>query len=453
MTPKDIPKTAVVTPFGLYYEFLRMPFGLKNAAQAFQRLMDNVCQGLTRVFVYLDDILVASEDTNQHLTDLTELFGRLEDHGLVIKRTKCVLGVSSIEFLGHHVDAEGIVPLPEKVRAIRDFPRPSTVKGLQEFLGMLNFYHRFVPHVAEILVPLHAGLSGRKRLASLVWTPDMEDAFAAAKTALADATLLVHPVEDAPTALTVDASIVAMGGVLEQRTNGVWRPLGFFSRKLRTPRETKYSTFDRELLAAHLAIRHFRYFLEGRHFTLYTDQDPLVPALCESADAWTSRQQNQLSAISEYTTDLRHIAGKNPIADALSRITIDAVELAQGVDYHAMALAQTNDDDPATGLRLDNVRRLNYVHFVQYLHGCTAPGRSGAVSASRFRRNPWTVTSGHPHDSPSTHSEVRLAPDRCRRLLLGPGLHSMPAIQGEPPRPGSSRELSPSIASFCPHSR
>ena len=97
MTPKDIPKTAVVTPFGLY-EFLRMPFGLKNAAQAFQRLMDNVCQGLTRVFVYIDDILVASEDTNQHLTDLTELFGRLEDHGLVIKRTKCVLGVSSIEF-------------------------------------------------------------------------------------------------------------------------------------------------------------------------------------------------------------------------------------------------------------------------------------------------------------------------------------------------------------------
>ena len=177
----------------------------KNAAQAFQRLMDNVCQGLTRVFVYIDDILVASEDTNQHLTDLTELFGRLEDHGLVIKRTKCVLGVSSIEFLGHHVDAEGIVPFPEKVRAIRDFPRPSTVKGLQEFLGMLHFYHRFVPHVAGMLVPLHAGLSGRKRLASLVWRPDMEDAFAAAKTALADATLLVHPVEDAPTALTVDA--------------------------------------------------------------------------------------------------------------------------------------------------------------------------------------------------------------------------------------------------------
>ena len=250
MTPNDIPKTAVITPFGLY-EFLRMPFGLKNAAQAFQRLMDKVCQGLARVFVYLDDILVASEDRHQHLRDLTELFGRLEDCGLVIKRTKCVLGVLSIDFLGHHVNAKGSVPLPEKVRAIRDFPRPSTVKGLQEFLGMINVYHRFVPHVAEILVPMHAALAGSKRLASLVWTPEMENAFTASKNALPDATLVIHPVEDAPTSLTVDASIVAIGGVLAQRTNGVWRPLGFFSRKLQTPREIKYSTFDRELLAAH----------------------------------------------------------------------------------------------------------------------------------------------------------------------------------------------------------
>ena len=178
MTPNDIPKMVVTTPFGLF-EFMIMPFGLKNAAQAFQRLMDKVWQGSARVFVYLYDILVASEDRHQHIRDLTELFGRLEDHGLVIKRTKCVLGVSSIDFLGHHVNAKGIVPLPEKVRAIRDFPRPSTVRGLKEFLGMIHFYHRLVPHVAEILVPMHAALAGRKRLASLVWTPEMENAFTA----------------------------------------------------------------------------------------------------------------------------------------------------------------------------------------------------------------------------------------------------------------------------------
>ena len=343
---------------------------------------------------------------------------------------------SSVDFLGHHVNAKGIVPLPEKVRVIRDFPRPSTVRGLQEFLGMIHFYHRFVPHVAEILVPMHAALAGRKRLASLVWTPEMENAFTASKNALADATLLIHPVEDAPTSLTVDASIVAIGGVLEQRTNGVWLPLGFFSRKLQIPRETKYSTFDRELLAAHFAIRHFRYFLEGRHFTLYTDQDSLVPALRKTADSWTSRQQNQLSAISEYTTDVRHIAGKdNQVADALSRITIDAVELAQGVDYHAMALAQDSDDDiihlrndPATSLRLENVRQLHDVTFVRYIHGCSTPRCPGAVSASRFRYGPRTLASWNSHDTTSSHIEVRLASYRCRCCLLGAGLRSMPTI-------------------------
>ena len=211
-----------------------------------------------------------------------------------------------------------------------------------------------------------------------------------------------------------------MGGVLEQRTNGVWRPLGFFSRKLRTPRKTKYSTFDRELLAAHLAIRHFRYFLEGRHFTLYTDQDSLVPALCKSADAWTSRQQNQLSAISEYTTDLRHIAGKNnPVADALSRITIEAVELAQGVDYHAMALAQTNDDDiihlrndPATGLRLENVR----LDLTTCILCDTSTGVQRPVVPALFRRRVFDVIHG------LSHPGIRTS---------GPG-----SLQTSPPGPG-----------------
>ena len=279
MTPNDIPKTAVITPFGLY-EFLRMHFGLKNAAQAFQRLMDKVCQGLARVFVYLAiPRHVASEDRHQHLRDLTELFGRLEDHGLVVKRTKCVLGVSSIHFLGHHVNVKDIVPLPEKVRAVRDFPRPSTVKGLQEFLpGDDKFLSSFRSTCGGNTRP-NARRPRRSQTPSVpgVDTGNGERVYAS-KNALAAAKLLIHPVEDAPTSLRVDASIVAIGGVLEQKTNGVWRPLGFFSRKLQTPRETKYSTFDRELLAAHFAIRHFRYFLEGRHFTLYTDQDSLVPA-------------------------------------------------------------------------------------------------------------------------------------------------------------------------------
>ena len=231
VAPEDIHKTAVVTPFGLF-EFLRMPFGLKNAAQAFQRLMDTVCAGLPGVFVYLDDVLIASTDADQHRRDLKNLFDRLQQHGLVINRSKCVFGVPSIDFLGHRVNAEGITPLEEKVSAVRRFPRPTNVKELQQFLGMLNFYHRFIPHIAEKLVPLHAALAIRKRFSPLTWSPAMDSAFLVAKNALADASLLVHPTSDAVTALTVDASQLAIGGVLEQRIDGVWRPLGFFSRKL-----------------------------------------------------------------------------------------------------------------------------------------------------------------------------------------------------------------------------
>ena len=174
--------------------------------------------------------------------------------------------------------------------------------------------------------------------------------------------------------------------------------------------------FDRELLAAHFAIRHFRYFLEGRHFTLYTDQDSLVTALRKTANSWTTRQQNQLSAISEYTTNVRHIAGKdNQVADALSRITIDAVEPAQGVDFHAMALAQDSDDDiihlrndPVTTLRLENVR----LNSTTSLLCDTSTGvQHPVVPASRFRCRP--LASWNSHDTPSSHIEVRTT----RRLL------------------------------------
>ena len=135
-------------------------------------------------------------------------------------------------------------------------------------------------------------------------------------------TLLHHPQKHASLALTVDASSIAVGGVLEQLIDNVWQPLAFFSRQLRKP-ETKYSAFDRELLAAYLAVRHFRYYLDGRLFTVFTDHKPLTFAFNKVSDPWSNRQQRHLAAISEFTTDVRHIAGKrNVVADALSRATL-----------------------------------------------------------------------------------------------------------------------------------
>ncbi len=336
----DIPKTAIITPFGLF-EFLRMPFGLKNAAQAFQRLMDTVCQGLDFVFVYLDDILIFSRSEAEHKIHLRQLFERLQEHGLVISLAKCKFGVSEIDFLGHRVNQYGVTPLPGKVQAIREFPKPSTVKGLQEYLGMINFYHRFVPSAAAVMQPLFNATKGKTKLVK--WTQDMETAFSKSKEALANATMLVHPRHDAQTSLTVDASDSAVGGVLEQLVDGSWKPLAFFSRQLQ-PSQRKYSAFDRELLGLYLAVRHFRHFLEGRPFVAYTDHKPLTFAFAKSSDPWSPRQQRHLACISEFTTDVRHIAGKdNSVADALSRV--NAVTAQLGLDYSAMALAQQEDEE------------------------------------------------------------------------------------------------------------
>ena len=341
VAPTDISKTAVITPFGLF-EFLRTPFGLKNAAQTFQRLMDTVCKGLTFVFVYLNDILVSSATAEDHVSHLRTVFERLASHGLVINESKCQFGTPTIDYLGHHITREGAIPLPAKVDAIRTFERPTTVKGLQQFAGMVNFYHRFVPNAAHIMRHIYAALAGNP--VNLEWLSDLEDAFNAAKEALARATMLVHPRADRPTALTVDASGTAIGAVLEQDL-GSWKPVAFFSRKLR-PAEQKYSGFDRELLAMYLAIRHFRYFLEGRTFTLYTDHKPLTFAISKISDPWSPRQQRHLAYISEFTTDVRHIEGKNnTVADTLSRDGISAIKAPlHGVDYEAMAAAQLTDD-------------------------------------------------------------------------------------------------------------
>ena len=342
MAPEDIPKTAIITPFGLF-EFLRMPFGLKNAAQAFQRLMDSVCAGLDFAFVYLDDILIASKNKAEHLRHLRSLFERLAEHGLVINPQKCQFGMSSVDFLGHRVSSQGTVPLPSKVEAISQFPRPTTVKGLQEFIGMVNFYHRFIPRIASTMRPLHEALAGKPTARTFAWTAEMDAAFEGSKVALANAAMLVHPHPDTPISLVTDASDVGVGATLQQQFGSTVKPVAFFSRQLRKP-EQKYSAYDKELLAIYLAIRHFRYFLEGRPFTVYTDHKPLTFAMSKVSDQWSARQQRQLSFISEYTTDIQHVSGQdNPVADALSRAFVNA--LHEGVDFQAMAREQQSDPE------------------------------------------------------------------------------------------------------------
>ena len=139
--PRDVPKTAVITPFGLW-EFIRMPFRLWIAGQTFQHFMDELLIGLEFCFVFVNDVLVGSKSQEEHVEHLREVLSRLEQHGIVLNGEKCVVGVLEVQFLGHVVSARGIIPLPEKVAAIRAFPRPGTVGELMSYLGMVNFYRR-----------------------------------------------------------------------------------------------------------------------------------------------------------------------------------------------------------------------------------------------------------------------------------------------------------------------
>nr|VZI36458.1 unnamed protein product [Spirometra erinaceieuropaei] len=299
----DVPKTAVTTPFGLF-EFTRMPFGLRNATQTFQRFIDQVLRGLDVVYAYIDDLLVASSDAAEHEIHLRQLFERLDSYGVIINAAKCEFGVPSLTFLGHVVDSEGIKPVPDKVSAISAFPVPTTISQLRRFLGMVNYYHRFLPHGATILQPLNSLLTHSKK--TLVMTEEAVKSFNDVKAALASATLLAHPRADAQLTLMTDASSTAVGASLQQTVGGVLQPLAFFSKKL-SPAETRYSVFGRELLAVYLSIRHFRHFLEGREFVVLTDHKPLVFALRASPDRYSPREIRHLDFISQFSCDIQHV--------------------------------------------------------------------------------------------------------------------------------------------------
>ena len=382
--PADVPKTAITTPFGLW-EAVRLPFGLRNAAQTCQRFMDEVLRGLPACFVYIDDILIASASLQEHVDDVRRVLQRLQDYGVVVNRPKCVLGAPRLRFLGHEVSAAGITPLPDRVTAITEFPRPSTEQQVRRFVGMATYYHRFVPNAAGLLRPLHQLLDkrpGSKRTKLVTWTDAANEAFVKVKQALASAALLAHPVSSAPLSLHVDASDTGVGAVLQQHHGGEWQPLAFFSRTL-SPTETRYSTFGRELLALYLAIRHFRHSVEGRELVVYTDHKPLVHAVGSSTDRHSPRETRHLDFVAQFTTDVRHVPGRENVApDALSRTVATLMHPQPPVDdVDTLAACQEEDEELA--------RFRETEHSLQLRHKRLPSGRTLVIDESTATPRPW----------------------------------------------------------------
>ncbi|GFV00834.1 hypothetical protein TNCV_1386491 [Trichonephila clavipes] len=334
---RDIPKIAVTTPWGLY-EYTHLCFGLVNAPQTFMRFMHEVLRGLPFSFVYLDDILCYSENAEEHRSHLRTIFQRLSSYGLKLNISKCVFGVTELIFLGHLITPDGIKPLPDKIQAVLDYKQPETVGSLRKFLGLLNFYRRFLPKAAEqqyLLSEFLKGSKGKKDSKPLNWSSETITAFQRCKQALADAALLAHPSPSAPLALHVEASDYAIGGALHQVVDFELQPLAFFSRKL-TSSEKSYSAYDRELLAIYSAIRHFRYMLEARDFTVLTDHRPLTYAFKQKRS-------------------------DNIAADVLSRVS--AITFPSQIDYDCIAETQQTDQELHTLIASGTSLELKKVTF------------------------------------------------------------------------------------------
>lgn len=340
--PDDVPKTAITTPFGLF-EFLFMAFGLRNAGQTFQRFIDEVLAGLNFCYPYLDDILVFSRNKIEHEKHLRIIFERLAAYGILINVKKCAFFVPSVIFLGYEVSESGIRPPQERITALMEYNEPVNARGLRRYLGMINFFRRFLPHAAEHQAALSAAVGGLKGNQPINWTPELKNAFNATKNNLAEATLLAHPDSSAPIALFTDASKVAVGACLHQQVENGWQPLGFFSKKL-TPKQSEWPTTYRELYAVYSAIQHFRYYLEAQDFTVYTDHEPLTYAFLKRREKLPPVQLNQLSFIAQFTTNIVHVKGpSNVVADAFSRL--EAITYPTPVDFSVLAAAQKEDDE------------------------------------------------------------------------------------------------------------
>ncbi|CAH8485921.1 unnamed protein product [Dicrocoelium dendriticum] len=178
-----------------------------------------------------------------------------------------------------------------------------------------------------------------------VFDDDAKLSFEKLKDAISNIALLAHPDTSAPLSLTTDASDTAVSAILQQLIDRRWIPLGFFSKRLQ-PAESRYSTFGRELLAIYLGIRHFRHYLEGRHFTVFTDHKPLTYAINGATDKYSPRETKHLDYVSQFTTDVRHVPGAvNPVADALPRIQQISLSPGTSIDLAAMAAAQQAEPD------------------------------------------------------------------------------------------------------------
>ncbi|KAK3733980.1 hypothetical protein QZH41_001130 [Actinostola sp. cb2023] len=246
--------TTINTHCGLY-EYLYLPYGVNSAVGIFQCAIESTMKGLPGISVYMDDILVTGKDDSEHLSNLQGALTRLQEKGLKLQKSKCKFLLSEVEYLGFKISGDGIQPTESKVRAIREAPHPNNVSELRSFLGMVNYYARFLPNLAHQLSPMYDLL---KKDTKWTWERNQQSAFKKIKELMSEDTLLEHYDANAEIVLECDASSTGVGAVLKQRTSSdKLKPVVFASRRLTaaergppTPSETVWENKGIPQLAA-----------------------------------------------------------------------------------------------------------------------------------------------------------------------------------------------------------
>ncbi|XP_076299573.1 uncharacterized protein LOC143218325 [Lasioglossum baleicum] len=311
------PPTAFTVPGKGLFQFRVMPFGLHSAPATFQRLFDRIIGPELEpyAFAYLDDIIIASKTLEEHQRHLREVFRRLRAAGLRLNPDKCRFCVSSLRYLGHIVDQQGIRTDPEKTSAIAKITAPKNIREVRRFHVMASWYRRFVPNFAEIVEPL---TQLTRKNAKWKWTEAEEKAFQTLKDKLVTTPVLACPDFEQPFTLQTDASDHGLGVVLIQGPANKERVIAYASHTLSTT-ERNYSATEKECLAVVWGIRKMKPYLEGYHFTVLTDHQAL--RWLQQIDSPTGRLARWALELQQYDFDIQYRPGKlNHVADALSRI-------------------------------------------------------------------------------------------------------------------------------------
>lgn len=312
-------KTAFITKYGLY-ETLVMNFGICNAPAVFQAWMNHIFRDLLDVYVmvYLDDIIIFSNDTNTHIVHVQEVLDRLESNKCWVRLSKCVFNVTEVEFVGFKINQQGLFMCHKKTKAIEDWPIPRSKTEILSFLGFLNFYRRFIKGFSQIAYPL---TDLTKKDAKFHWSLEASTAFKQLKYSVTIAPILRHIDVNKPFIVETDASYYATGAVLIQKDNntGFPHPVAFISKKF-SDTELRYATYDKELFAIIRAFTTWRHYLLSSKFEnlVFTDHNNL--RYFRTKQLLSAKQMGWSMILSEFNFKLEHKAGiNNQVADALSR--------------------------------------------------------------------------------------------------------------------------------------